>query len=433
MKTFGERIRRRWGQMTMLRLLIAIILGITLADCAVFPLWSVAVGFVIMVGAAWMWRRRAMGDIYVLAAAALAAMITMNISNSLSNTNNISNSHSPHSTARQAAIPSWAIELRQKAEQRIEQRGLQPEVEALAKAITIGSREAITPALRQKYSRSGAAHLLAVSGLHVGFIFFMINIVLGGLALLRRGPLLRSGVTIICIWIYALVAGATPSIVRAALMFTLLQLAMSASRGGEPLNRLAGVAALMLVWDGRWLYNAGFMLSFISVAAIVEWGIPLSRLRLRRRGIWGKAQSEVERIELMRTTKGWLQLIGRRCARSLWTAFAISIVASIATMPLVSHMFGVVTLWSIVAGPVMVLLCSIVVGATMVQIAMGVGCIENLAGGIVELAGGAMNSIADWCSSVGALIADYEISMLCTVVCYAGFISLTVAKWGTQD
>ena len=422
MKTFGERIRRRWGQMTMLRLLIAIILGITLADCAVFPLWSLAVGFVIMVGAAWMWRRRAMGDIYIMAAAALAAMITMGISTS----------HSPNTTAQQT-IPSWAIELRQKAEQRIEKMGLQPEVEAIAKGVTIGSRGAITPALWQKYSRCGAAHLLAVSGLHVGFIFFMINIVLGGLALLRRGPLLRSGLTIICIWIYALVAGATPSIVRAALMFTLLQLAMSASRGGEPLNRLAGVAALMLVWDGRWLYNAGFMLSFISVAAIVEWGIPLSRVRLRRRGIWGKAQSEVERIELMRTAKGWVKLIGRRLARSLWTALAISIVTSIATMPLVSHMFGIVTLWSIVVGPVMVLLCSIVVGATMVQIAMGCGWTENFIGGIVELAGGAMNSIADWCSSSGALIAEYHISQLCTIVCYAGFISLTVVKWGVQD
>ena len=422
MKTFGERIRRRWGQMTMLRLLIAIILGITLADCAVFPLWSLAVGFVVMVGAAWMWRRKAMGDIYIMAAAALAAMITMGIS-----TNN-----SPHAIAQQT-IPSWAIELRQKAEQRIEKMGLQPEVEAIAKGVTIGSRGAITPALWQKYSRCGAAHLLAVSGLHVGFIFFMINIVLGGLALLQRGPLLRSGVTIICIWIYALVAGATPSIVRAALMFTLLQLAMSASRGGEPLNRLAGVAALMLVWDGRWLYNAGFMLSFISVAAIVEWGIPLSRVRLRRRGIWGKAQSEVERIELMRTAKGWVKLIGRRLARSLWTALAISIVTSIATMPLVSHMFGIVTLWSIVVGPVMVLLCSIVVGATMVQIAMGCGWTENFIGGIVELAGGAMNSIADWCSSSGALIAEYHISQLCTIVCYAGFISLTVVKWGVQD
>ena len=423
MKTFGERIRRRWGQMTMLRLLIAIILGITLADCAVFPLWSLAVGFVVMVGAAWMWRRRAMGDIYIMAAAALAAMITMGISTN----------HSPNTTARQTTIPSWAIELRQKAEQRIEKMGLQPEVEAIAKGVTIGSHGAITPALWQRYSRSGAAHLLAVSGLHVGFIFFMINIVLGGLALLRRGPLLRSGLTIICIWIYALVAGATPSIVRAALMFTLLQLAMSASRGGEPLNRLAGVAALMLVWDGRWLYNAGFMLSFISVAAIVEWGIPLSRVRLKRRGIWGKAQSEVERIELMRTAKGWVKLIGRRLARSLWTALAISIVASIATMPLVSHMFGIVTLWSIVAGPVMVLLCSIVVGATMVQIVLGGGMTSKLIGGIVEFAGGAMNSIADWCSSSGALIAEYHISQLCTIVCYAGFISLTVVKWGVQD
>ena len=63
----------------MLRLLIAIILGITLADCVSFPLWSLAVGFVMMVGAAWIWRRRAMGDIYVLAAAALVAMIRLGV------------------------------------------------------------------------------------------------------------------------------------------------------------------------------------------------------------------------------------------------------------------------------------------------------------------------------------------------------------------
>lgn len=414
MKTFGEKIRQCWGQMTMLRLLIAIILGITLADCAAFPLWSVTVGFVVIIGAAWAWRYKAAGDVYVMAAAALAAMMTMNISNS------------PQFIARHTTRPSWAMHLQRKAEQRIEQMGLRPDVESLAKGVTIGARGEITPALRQTYTRSGAAHLLAVSGLHVGFIFFMINIVLGGLALVRRGPIIRSGVTIICIWIYAAIAGATPSIVRAALMFTLLQLAISASRGGEPLNRLAGVAALMLLWDGRWLYDAGFRLSFISVAAIIEWGLPLTWWRVRHMSEWDRARYETDKLERLNSRWGWLHLAGSRLAQGVWAAFAISIAASVATMPLVSEMFGVVTLWSIVAGPVMVWLCSIVVGATMLHIVIGGGMLTHITGSIVEWAGSTMNTIAEWCSSFGTLIADYQLSPLWTVVCYAGFVVATV-------
>lgn len=423
MKTFVDRIRQRWGQMTMLRLLVAIIFGITLADCVTFPLWSVTVGFVVMVGAAWVWRRRAVADIYVMAAAAMAAMMTMNIDTG----------NTPQFISRQATRPSWAIHLREKAEQRIEQMGLQPEVESLAKGVTIGAREDITPALRQAYTRSGAAHLLAVSGLHVGFIFFMINFALGGLALMRHGPIIRSGVTILCIWIYAAMAGATPSIVRAALMFSLLQVAMSASRGGAPLNRLAGVAALMLIWDGRWLYDAGFKLSFISVVAIVEWGLHLMWWRFRHRNEWDKAQYEVDKLRRLRSRWGWLQLAGKRLALGVWAAFAISIVASVATMPLVSEMFGVVTLWNIVAGPVMVWLCSIVVGATMVHIVVGGGLLTPIIGSIVEWAGGTMNCIAEWCSSYGVLIAEYQISPLWTAVCYIGFVAVTVMMWGIEN
>ena len=420
MKPFVDRIRQRWGEMTMLRLLVAIILGITLADCVAFPLWSVTVGFVVTVGAAWMWRHRAASDLYVMATAALAAMMTMNISDS------------QQFTSRQATRPSWAINLQHKAEQRIEQMGLRPEVEALAKGVTIGARKDITPALRQTYTRSGAAHLLAVSGLHVGFIFFMINLALGGLALMRHGPIIRSGVTIICIWTYAAMAGAAPSIVRAALMFTLLQVALSLSRGGAPLNRLAGVAALMLLWNGRWLYDAGFMLSFISVAAIVEWGIPLTWWRFRHRDEWNKAKYEADKLERLRSRWGRLQFAAQWVARSIWAAFAISIAASVATMPLVSEMFGVVTLWSIVAGPVMVWLCSIVVGATMLHIVVGRGLLTDLLGWVVEFSGSTMNAIAQGCASHDILIAEHQLSPLWSAVCYAVFILLTIVMWGTE-
>ena len=117
----------------------------------------------------------------------------------------------------------------------------------------------------------------------------------------------------------------------------------------------------------------------------------------------------------------------------VWAAFAISIVASVATMPLVSEMFGVVTLWNIVAGPVMVWLCSIVVGATMVHIVVGGGLLTPIIGSIVEWAGGTMNCIAEWCSSYGVLIAEYQISPLWTAVCYIGFVAVTVMMWGIEN
>ena len=210
MKTFVDRIRQRWGQMTMLRLLVAIIFGITLADCVTFPLWSVTVGFVVMVGAAWVWRRRAVADIYVMAAAAMAAMMTMNIDTG----------NTPQFISRQATRPSWAIHLREKAEQRIEQMGLQPEVESLAKGVTIGAREDITPALRQAYTRSGAAHLLAVSGLHVGFIFFMIIVDKAWLATLR--PVSFALLIIVSLFLGYIVASIVAWILSAALKIIII-------------------------------------------------------------------------------------------------------------------------------------------------------------------------------------------------------------------
>ena len=67
----------------MLKILGAIILGVIIADCVTFPLWSVAVGFVVTVSMAWVLRRRAMADIYVMTAAALAAMITLSVGDNI--------------------------------------------------------------------------------------------------------------------------------------------------------------------------------------------------------------------------------------------------------------------------------------------------------------------------------------------------------------
>lgn len=518
MRRFIEGIAQQWRRMTMLKILGAIILGVIIADCVTFPLWSVAVGFVVTVSMAWVLRRRAMADIYVMTAAALAAMITLSVGDNIKpqlppqservsiiieditskrddylsatgyilstersergdsdrplrvritadKASDISSSEmveghfllrpflrdgaksyerymarrgyvggvnikASQILSRQSIKPSWAMQLRQKAEQRIGLMGLSPAVESLAKGVTTGSRAEISATLRKDYTLCGTAHLLAVSGLHVGFIFVMINIILQGLALVRRGPIIRSVVTIVAIWVYAAMTGATPSVVRAAMMFSIFQLTTISSRQSHPLNRLAATASIMLLWDGRWLYDVGFLLSFISVAAIIEWGAPLTALGYRVTNLRRKAQSEEDRLRRIRSRWGWLHFIAQWAVRSLWAAFAVGVVTSIATMPLVSMMFGVVTLWSIVIGPLMILLCSIVVGAAMLQIVAGYGPLTDIIGQVVEWAGGTMNAIAAWCSSCDTLTAEWQMSMPWLILCYGVFVAATITLWG---
>lgn len=496
MKSRSDNIGPTRARVTMVRILAAIVVGVLIADRIAFPLWSVAVGFVVMVAAAWAFRREAVGDIYILAAASLAAMTTTTLSAwqgtlpyagqmaeveieqitsrgeeftsargrllrygdevadnicgakvRLMLHNDIGAKPCEHLTGRfsikrlsrtseqsyerymarldyQATlfiraenilsrnVPalSFGERLRAKATARIEQLALTPRVAALAKGVTTGDRGAIDRAMRQQYTLCGAAHLLAVSGLHVGFLFFMVNILLGVVALARRGPIIRWIVATAAIWLYAAMTGFSPSVVRAAVMFTILQTTMTWGRGGGSLNGLAMAACVMLLWQGRWLYDAGFMLSFIAVGAIVVWGVKLSQVSLRRNDAIAEARASVERLNRMRSRWGWLQRQMEWLGRRVWSAVVITVVATIATMPLVSNMFGVVTLWNIIVGPLMVWLCSVVVGATMLQIAFGAILPSSIVQTVIETAGGAMNSIAEWCAESDILIFEVELS-----------------------
>lgn len=424
-----ENIGRHFGRMVPLRVLLAIILGIIIADRVTFPLWGVAVGFFIAVVTAWLLRRHNVADLYVMVAASLAAMMTLYIGDFVR-----SNEHSTRTdfrTYQRTSLngPRFTVRLRQKAESRVERLGLSPDVEALAKGVTIGVRNDITHTLRECYTRSGSAHLLAVSGFHVGFIFLLINALLAWLSLLRRGVIVRCVATLTAIWIYAAVAGSSASVVRAALMFSLFQMASLMSRGGPSLNRLAGAACVMLVWNGRWLYDLGFALSFIAVAAIIEWCEPLSQLPVRHKKAMQIGDELSHRRRLFRTLWGWLARVAKRLGWQLWLVFVMCVVASVATMPLVSHTFGVVTLWSVVAGPLMMLLCSLLICLTMVSILFGGIFGGGLLAHIIEWVGGSMNAIAEWCAMHDALIFDLRIGGFATATIYLFLLALTLLKW----
>lgn len=161
----------------------------------------------------------------------------------------------------------------------LEQTGLGPDENALLQALLLGDRTSLDPGQYQSYQRAGAAHLLAVSGLHVGVFSGLVGWLLWPLRRVRRGKGVHGALLLLALWSYVLLAGAGPAVVRAAVLFSLLTYALLSNRPGQSLHFWAlAVLVLLGVVEPRWLFQAGFQLSFTAVWAILTFYPPLYRL-----------------------------------------------------------------------------------------------------------------------------------------------------------
>ena len=152
-------------------------------------------------------------------------------------------------------------------------------------AMTLGDRQSLSQEVRAAYSDAGAAHALALSGLHVGVIYGMLAFVMRGLLRRRSVRWVRELLTMVALWLFALLVGMPASVVRAVSMCTLYILARWVSDGSaSPLHVLSLTALLMLLLRPLWLFDVGFQLSFMAMASIlcVE---PHLEMLLQRHGL----------------------------------------------------------------------------------------------------------------------------------------------------
>lgn len=138
---------------------------------------------------------------------------------------------------------------------------------------------------RLKFSTSGLAHILALSGLHVGIISLIIALFLFPLNIIGKRRL-RYITSIILLWGYALITGLSPSVTRAVIMATIFITANILQRRHSPYNSLCFAAILILVFSPNSLYNIGFQLSFIAVASILLFAKKLNPINQRHRIIY---------------------------------------------------------------------------------------------------------------------------------------------------
>lgn len=168
--------------------------------------------------------------------------------------------------------------LRMRLLHRMQQGPLDRRYAGVAEAMTLGWRADIDPETQASYRDAGIAHLLAVSGLHVGLVAAMAGLALFWVGRERRGRIVRGSIQLTAVWLFAVVTGLAPSTVRAALMFSLFIVSNILGRRTPTLNLLAAAAIIMLVVNPMLLFNTGWQLSFSAVTGIILFHpLPFSR------------------------------------------------------------------------------------------------------------------------------------------------------------
>ncbi len=218
----------------------------------------------------------------------------------------------------------WIYSLRERLSASLA-RALPEPQGSLAQAILLGLRGNIPDSLYQAFSRTGTAHLLAISGLHMSIIIAMLLSL--GILLFGRRRSMYIWLTLVLTWLYALLAGMHPPIIRAAIMGSLFLIAEYLGRQRSAIIALAFAAAVMVGIQPNLLWSVSFQLTFLAMAGLVllfpyfqAWG---------RRGVAAIFRNR----EALVTTGSMITDV-----------FAASLAAIIAIWPLIAYNFGVVSL-----------------------------------------------------------------------------------------
>ncbi len=147
-----------------------------------------------------------------------------------------------------------------------------PEPEAgLAAGILIGLRDRVDRDLAAAFTTAGVSHVVAISGWNIAIVAAAVAAATG-----RLGRRRRSVVTVVAIVTYVAFAGASPSVVRAAMMAGVVLLARESGRAGRATAALGWAATLLLLADPGLIHDAGFQLSSLATAGLIAWGTPLT-------------------------------------------------------------------------------------------------------------------------------------------------------------
>ena len=273
---------------------------------------------------------------------------------------------------------------------------------AVAAALILGYKAELSDETRNAYAHTGAMHVLAVSGLHVGIIQLIVSFLLGLLRLRwRYWPPLRTLLLLGCIWAFALLTGASPSVLRAATLFSFLSVGQAMRRRTSIYNTLASSAFLLLCIDPYLLFNVGFQLSYLAVLGIVYF----QPLFYRR----------------------WY--IENRVGDYLWKLLCVSLAAQLSTLPLSLYYFHQFPLYFWLSGLVVVPAAALILSSGLALFALHLAPVAGvLAGKFLYGITWMVNAVIFLIQQIpGGLIEGFWIGAEVVLLLYLALLSTVVA------
>ncbi|MBA7594376.1 ComE operon protein 3 [subsurface metagenome] len=217
----------------------------------------------------------------------------------------------------------WVYSLRNSLSESIAQAMPEPQA-SLVQGILLGIRYNIPTEVRTDFTTTGTAHLLAISGLHLSIVAGILLSI--GIWLFGKKRYIYIWLALGIIWLYALLTGMHPPVVRGAIMASLFFSAELLGRQRTAITSLAFAAAVMVGVDPPILLDAAFQLSFLAIAGLIFIAPPLRALG--RRAVKATIGEERRGVSL---------------ANIVSDSFSVTLAATIAVWPVVAHYFGIVS------------------------------------------------------------------------------------------
>ncbi|MEO7530032.1 MAG: ComEC/Rec2 family competence protein, partial [Sediminibacterium sp.] len=181
----------------------------------------------------------------------------------------------------------------------------------VAEALLIGYRDDLDKELVRSYSNTGVVHIIAISGLHLGMIYGLMLIMIKPFRKQRWMRWVKPLLILFFLWGFSLLAGAVPSILRSAVMFSFIVIGESLGRRTNIYNTLAASAFCLLLYNPYFFWDVGFQLSYTAVLSIVLFMKPVYR---------------------------WLYFKNKLLS-AVWQLNAVTISAQILTLPIIIYYF----------------------------------------------------------------------------------------------
>ena len=159
--------------------------------------------------------------------------------------------------------------FRLKIQQSLQQYDFSEDELAIMNALLLGQRQDISKELTANYSKAGAIHILAVSGLHVGIILWMLSFVLKPLERYKKGKVIKLVLVLLFLWFFAVLAGMSASVTRAVTMFSAIAIGQFYNKRNAVEHSLIFSMFILLLLKPLFLFDVGFQLSYLAVFGII--------------------------------------------------------------------------------------------------------------------------------------------------------------------